>query len=146
VQQEIDVKHILDEAGGYKPEAYRFIRDGLAHTVQLVHGREADEEIYVFDEDDESRHISGQQLCLGLRDFAIRQYGLLARMVLNKWGIRRTEDFGRIVFAMVDAGLMRKTEEDTIHDFENVFEFEEEFRSPGDLLHERRRADANARG
>ncbi|QOI99515.1 MAG: hypothetical protein HRU70_03070 [Phycisphaeraceae bacterium] len=113
---------IREKAGPYPPQAYQFVREGLAHTVRMIHGERADE-----GGEDESRHVSGQQLCLGLKDFAVRQYGLLARGVLGRWGIRKTEDFGRIVFAMVDAGFMRKTDDDTIEDFQGVFEFDEAF-------------------
>lgn len=115
-----DWKAIRAKAGPFPDQAYQFVREGLAHTVKVVHGDKADAE-------DESRHVSGQQLCLGLRDFALKQYGLLARTVLERWGVRRTEDFGRIVFAMVEAGWMRKTDEDSLEDFQDVFDFEEAF-------------------
>lgn len=118
---------ILHRAGGYSPQAFRFIRDGLSHTVRLVHGEEAAEATP--SPDDESRHVSGQQLCIGLRDYAVLRYGLLAKLVLNRWGITRTEDFGKIVFALIDAGLMRKTEDDSLEDFVEVFDFDEEFGS-----------------
>ena len=121
----IDLKAILDSAGGYSPRAYEFLRDGLAHAVRSVHGDDAADSPPL--DDDESRHVSGQQLCLALRDYAIDRYGLLARSVLSRWNIHRTDDFGNIVFAMVDAGLMRKTDDDTIEDFQGVFDFEEEF-------------------
>ncbi len=75
----------------------------------------------------EHRHITGQQLCLGLRDFALRQYGLLARTVLTRWGIHRTEDFGTIVYALIDAGQLRRSREDAIEDFANVYDFDEAF-------------------
>lgn len=110
-------------AGGFPPEAFQFVRDGLAHTVRMTHGDGAAEP------GDESRHVNGQQLCLGLKDYAVRRYGLLARTVLSRWGIQRTDDFGRIVFAMIEAGLMRKTAEDTLEDFCGVFEFDEAFGS-----------------
>jgi uncharacterized repeat protein (TIGR04138 family) len=71
--------------------------------------------------------VSGQQLCLGLRDFAVEQYGLLARAVLRSWGVTRCDDFGRIVFAMVEAGLMQKTQDDDLTDFEGVYDFAEAF-------------------
>ena len=125
--QMIDLKAILEGAGGYSPRAYEFLRDGLAHAVRSVHGDEAASTPPT--DDDESRHVSGQQLCLALRDYAIERYGLMARMVLSRWNIHKTDDFGKIVFAMVDAGLMRKTDEDTLEDFQGVFDFEEEFGS-----------------
>ena len=120
-----DWKLLREKAGPFPPQAYQFVREGLAHTVKMVHGEGAGRT-----EDDESRHVSGQQLCLGLRDYAIKQFGLLARTVLRNWSIQGTDDFGRIVFAMIDAGLMRKTDEDSLEDFQAVFDFDEAF---GDL-------------
>jgi len=114
-------------AGRYPPAAFSFVLEGLRHTVRSI--RKADAADPKSAEGD-SRHISGQELCLGLRDFAIDQYGLLAKAVLVTYGITRTEDFGRIVFILVEAGLMRKTEEDHIEDFEHVFDFDESFTSP----------------
>jgi len=64
---------------------------------------------------------------MGLRDYAKREYGLLARSVLARWRIHRSEDFGRIVFAMVDGGLMHKTADDTLDDFMDVFKFDDAF-------------------
>lgn len=122
---EFDLKAIMERAGGFSPNAYKFIRDGLGHTVGLIHGPDALEAPP--SPEDESRHVTGQQLCLGLRDYAISRYGVLAKTVLNHWGLRTTEDFGKIVFALVEAGLMRKTDEDTLEDFQGVYDFDEEF-------------------
>ncbi|MFI4898048.1 MAG: Minf_1886 family protein [Phycisphaerales bacterium JB059] len=130
MSQEIDLKQIMQDAGGYSPESYRFIRDGLAHTVRIVHGDAALNAPPTSDDEEDSRHVSGEQLCDGLRDFGIKQYGLLARTVLSRWGIRSTEDFGKIIFAMVDAGLMRTTEDDRLEDFIDVYDFEDAFREP----------------
>lgn len=109
------------EATGFPPQAFNFVREGLEHTVKLVHAS-ADAR-----GDDESRHVSGQQLCMGLKSYAIKQYGLLARTVLRSWNIHTTADFGKIVFAMIEAEMMRKTEEDQLEDFVGVFEFDEAF-------------------
>lgn len=114
--------------GSFPVHAFSFVREGLAHTVKIVHGEDAAEAM--LPPDDESRHVSGQQLCLGLRDYANRRYGLLARTVLRRWGVERTEDFGRIVFSMIELGWMRKTDEDTLEDFRDVYDFDEAF---GDL-------------
>ncbi len=122
----LDWKSMRDRAGPFPPEAFQFVREGLAHTVETTHGAHAIGPL----DDDESRHVSGQQLCLGIRDYAIEQFGDLAGTVLRHWGIRKTEDFGKIVFAMVDAGLMRTTEDDSIEDFRDVFDFDEAFASP----------------
>jgi uncharacterized repeat protein (TIGR04138 family) len=122
---DFDIPSIMQRAGGFSPHAFQFIRDGLSHTVSMVYGE--DMASAVLDEEDESRHVSGRDLCLGLRDYAIRRYGLLAKTVLNHWGVTQTEDFGKIVFALVEAGLLRKTDEDSMDDFRGVFDFDEEF-------------------
>ena len=116
-QIKIDWTSIRREAP-FPQEAFQFVREGLAHTVQTFHGDGVSTT---------ERHVSGPQLCIGLRDYAIQTYGMLARTVLSRWGIKSTVDFGRIVFAMIEAGLMRKSEEDTIEDFQNVYDFEEAF-------------------
>ncbi len=113
---------IRKHAGPYPPEAFAFVQEGLRATVERIEERKGR-----VPELEADRHISGRQLCIGLRDFAIDQFGLLARTVLEHWRIRRTEDFGRIVFALVDAGLMRKTDSDSIDDFATVYDFDEVF-------------------
>ena len=113
----------------YPIDAFLFVQRGLDFTVRREHGELPDS----YDpEDDEqpSRHVTGRILCQGLRDFALEQYGLLAGTVLRRWRITRCEDFGQIVFAMVDAGMMHKTEEDSIEDFRDVFNFREAFGFP----------------
>jgi uncharacterized repeat protein (TIGR04138 family) len=72
-------------------------------------------------------HVDGHDLCWGLRDLAIDQWGLLAPVVLRHWGIRSTKDFGRMVFALVDHGVLQKQPEDDISDFDNVYDFETAF-------------------
>jgi len=73
------------------------------------------------------RHISGPELCRGLRTLATARFGPMAKEVLNFWGVRSTEDFGNIVFNLVDAGLLLKTEHDRIEDFIEVYDFGEAF-------------------
>ncbi len=119
-QQQHDWRKILESAGPYPIEAFSFVREGLSYTAEHLHGDP--ESLPELD-----RHVSGQQLCLGLRDFAITRYGLLAPAVLEHWNINRTDDFGRIVFAMIESGLMSKTSRDTMEDFRAVFDFGEVF-------------------
>jgi len=147
------VKNLFEIAkdSGYPIDAFLFVQRGLDHTVRWLHGEEEPVELDVInnedDEDTQSRHVSGQQLCLGLREFAVTQYGLMARTVLKRWNIRSSRDFGAIVFHMVEAGLMHKTDEDSIQDFINVFRFEEAFPSklslePGKSLKDKTKAKA----
>ncbi len=127
---QIDLKEIMDQAGGYSPACFGFIRDGLAHTVEMVHGNPADQTMLELGLSEDSRHVCGRELCIGLKDYAIDRYGMLAKSVLNRWGIHYTRDFGNIIFAMVDAGLMRTTDEDCIEDFDAVYEFDDVFADP----------------
>ena len=100
----------------YPIDAYQFVRRGLEYTVQNIH-----EHPELLDE--EERHVDGGQLTFGLIDYAVSQYGKLARMVLKRWNITRSEDFGQIVFAMVNGGIMQATENDSIDDFNQVIDF-----------------------
>lgn len=118
--KEVDWKRVAEISGPYPVEAFHFVREGLSYAAHRVH----DDMDNLAEQD---RHISGQQLCLGLRDYAIERWGLLAPAVLEHWHIRRTDDFGRIVFAMVEHGVLSKTEEDTLEDFRAVFDFDEAF-------------------
>ena len=129
MSSEIDIlwSRLREHAGPYPPQAFIFVQEGLRHTCDRIHAIEGDGPI------DGPRHVTGQELCIGLRDYAHQQYGLLALTVLNSWNIRRTEDFGKIVFAMIEAGLLRKTEQDSIADFQNVYDFMEVFGSAPEL-------------
>jgi uncharacterized repeat protein (TIGR04138 family) len=113
------LEDIVEEVGLYPIEAYEFVHNGLGYTVNKLHGNKKDPKA--------SRHVSGRDLCDGLREYALAKWGLMARTVLGRWNIRKTYDFGRIVFAMVDNGLMQKTDDDTIEDFRNVYDFKTAF-------------------
>jgi uncharacterized repeat protein (TIGR04138 family) len=104
----------------YSLEAYEFVFSALAHTQRLL-GRPATLEPGREDEN----HVSGPQLLDGARDLALREFGLMARVVFSFWGINRTADFGEIVFNLIAAGLMSKTERDDRRDFHDVFDLDE---------------------
>ncbi len=78
----------------------------------------------------EVRHVSGQELLAGIRSYALEQFGPMAQMVLNEWGIQNCEDFGELVFNMVETNLLAKTTEDSREDFKNGYDFFEAFRRP----------------
>ncbi|HEY1628329.1 MAG TPA: Minf_1886 family protein [Tepidisphaeraceae bacterium] len=111
--------HLVEQMDCYPLEAFHFVQQGLSYSVEKFHGGVTDPKA--------RRHISGQQLCEGLREFALMKWGLLARTVLRRWEINNTFDFGRIVFAMVDNGLMQKTDEDNVEDFRDVYDFKSAF-------------------
>lgn len=103
----------------YAPEAFLFLHDGLMSTLKQVQEKEK-----------KPRQITGAELSEGLRKHALDQFGPLALTVLNRWGLRTTRDFGEIVFLLLDAGLLGKTEEDKIEDFDGLYDFETAFRAP----------------
>ena len=109
----------------YPIGAFVFVHNGLDYTVRHIHGTAEQE---TTDEARrKSRHITGQQLCRGLRDYAIDQYGLMARNVLKHWSIHSCNDFGQIVFTLIEAELMAKNEDDRMEDFNDAFDFSEAF-------------------
>jgi uncharacterized repeat protein (TIGR04138 family) len=74
------------------------------------------------------RHLNGGELAWACRDFGLEQFGLLASTVLGYWGISTTEDFGRIVFTLIDVGLLARQDSDRLEDFDAVYDFAEVFR------------------
>jgi len=122
-EPEKSMEEVIREDGRYPPEAFGFLHDGLNRAVKEVYGDEARSE--------GQRHVSGPQLCLSLRDLAIERWGLMAQAVLNRWNIRETVDFGNMVYLLVENKFMRKTDEDSLEDFRDVYDFNEAFGDAG---------------
>lgn len=93
-------------------QAYLFLLSSLQRVIREM---------------EKPRHISGPELAAGARTLALERFGLLARTVLEHWGIHSTEDLGEIVFALVEAGILVAEPGDRIEDFRGLFEFEEAF-------------------
>lgn len=103
----------LEQNGSpYHERAYLFVLAGLEYLQSRL---------------SERRHVTGAEVTHACRDFALEQYGLIAREVLEHWGIRETADFGRIVYALVEVGLLVTQPGDRIEDFQDVFSFERAF-------------------
>ncbi|HZT79180.1 MAG TPA: Minf_1886 family protein [Gemmataceae bacterium] len=106
----------------YAYEAYEFVFAALDHTLARMEEAEGRSEGR---EPGQGRHVSGQELLDGIRDLALREFGLMARTVFRLWGVERTDDFGEIVFQLVDAHLLSVTEQDSREDFHNVYDLDE---------------------
>lgn len=106
------LEHLRDRNPRFHGKAYVFLLSSLHAVLEKM---------------DEPRHISGRELAQGVRDLALARYGLMARTVLEHWGIHSTDDLGEIVFAMVDCGVLTKREEDRLEDFRGLYDFEEVF-------------------
>jgi uncharacterized repeat protein (TIGR04138 family) len=75
----------------------------------------------------ERRHIAGRELARACGDLALERYGVLARLVLEHWGVRQTSDIGDMVFTLVDLGLLISQPTDTREEFADVFDFDQAF-------------------
>lgn len=122
--QEVSFEEALDLIQARDPrytrDAYLFVREALDYTQKRV-GKENRGRV---------RHVSGQELLDGIREYALTQFGPMTTMVLDEWGIRGCSDFGEIVFNMVEIGLLAKTEKDSRADFEGGYDFFDAFRKP----------------
>ena len=115
-----EIENLAEHDGRYKRDAYLFVYDALEYTAQKL-GRDKDALA------EEKRHISGRDLLFGISEYSADQFGPLTCSVFAYWGIEQTRDFGEIVFNLVGAKLLRKTDEDRIEDFVDVYDFAEEF-------------------
>lgn len=109
------IEEVADAVGVYPVEAYAFVQEGLKFTVARLHGAGRPGK--------GKGHVTGPQLAEGLREYAHVQWGLMASAVLRSWNVTTTYDFGRIVFSLIDGGILHKTDEDSIDDFRNVYDF-----------------------
>lgn len=114
------LEQIVAKDPRYTRDTYLFVREALDFSQKNV-AKEAKGQM---------RHITGQELLGGIRDFALQQFGPMAMLVLEEWGVKRCEDFGEIVFNMVEANLLAKTETDSREDFKGGYDFFETFRKP----------------
>lgn len=103
--------------------AYTFVRDGLEFAVKELKKRDAARARV-------SRHVTGRELAEGLRDYALEQYGPLAKTVLNAWGLHETIHFGDIVYNLIEYNIFSKTDSDRREDFADVYAFDEAFEVP----------------
>jgi len=114
------VEQILGTDARFQRDAYTFVREALDFTQKLI-SKENKGAV---------RHVTGQELLDGIRQYSLIQFGPMTMTVLEEWGINHSKDFGDIVFNMVEIGLLAKTEKDTRDDFQTGYDFTEVFRKP----------------
>ncbi|EEF58626.1 Minf_1886 family protein [Pedosphaera parvula] len=115
------LEQILLKDKRYHRDAYVFLREALDYTQKLVTKGTSKGSI---------RHVSGQELLAGIRDYALEQFGPMAITVLEEWGIKSCQEFGEMVFIMVENSLLAKTDQDSRADFEGGYDFHEAFTKP----------------
>ena len=114
------VEQILANDTRFQRDAYTFVREALDFTQKLI-SKENRGTV---------RHVTGQELLDGIRQYSLTQFGPMTMTVLEEWGIHSSKDFGDIVFNMVEIGLLAKTEKDTREDFQTGYAFTDAFQKP----------------
>jgi len=126
------IEEIVLKDPRFDRDAYLFVREGLDFTVQMLKKNPQGPPAH--------RHVTGQELLDGLRRHALEQFGPMSKTVLEEWGIKQCEDFGEIVFNMVERGILGKTERDSRDDFKGGYSFDEAFVKPYRPAHRRARS------
>ncbi|RIK82097.1 MAG: hypothetical protein DCC68_07140 [Planctomycetota bacterium] len=119
------IARLVREDPRYRAEAYYFVFESLGYAQRALGmggGKRASRS-----REEADRHLTGQQLCEAIRQYALDQFGYMAKCVLNSWGVRTTGDFGEIVFNLIRVEQMRKTPQDKREDFDDNFDFDEAF-------------------
>jgi uncharacterized repeat protein (TIGR04138 family) len=114
------LESIVASDSRYHRDAYVFLRDSLDFTTKQqkkIKGTTV-------------RHVAGPELLEGVRQYALKEFGPMAVTVFSYWGIRSSEDIGHMVFNLIGAGIFGKTDEDSLEDFKNVYDFDDAFVKP----------------
>lgn len=106
------INRIIEVDPRYREEAYEFVLKAVEKTIAELPS---------------PRHVSAWELLEGIKEFAIEKFGPMAKEVFNYWGVRTTDDFGFIVYNLIEYDLLRKSEEDRLEDFFGVYDFEDVF-------------------
>ena len=118
------VNLIVKEDDRYAKESYSFLKEALDFTMDKERKRKG--KIVSKNQ----RHVTGQELLEGVREYALDQFGPMALTVLTSWGLSRCEDIGEMVFNLIEYGVFSKNEDDTREDFASIYSFEDAFERP----------------
>lgn len=104
----------------YAPDAYHFLRDALDVTIKTMQqGRKSAVE-----------HVSGPELCEGVRTYALQQFGPMVPTIFEAWGLGTTRDIGEMVFNLIRTRAFSRSDSDKVEDFENIYSFADAFQKP----------------
>jgi uncharacterized repeat protein (TIGR04138 family) len=116
---EAALNQIIAREPRFDRAAYHFLREALDFTLKERKKATG-----------QAGHVSGPQLLDGIRRYALKQFGPMVPTVFGHWGLKATEDFGRMVFSLVEAEIFSKTEEDSLEDFKSAYTFHDAFVAP----------------
>lgn len=114
MKQDVDtiIEYICQEDLRYHPDAYDFVLEALSFTQKKFR---------------RLKHVTGKELLEGIKEFVMHRFGPMGFSVLKHWGVHSTQDFGHIVFNLVDKKLLTKTDDDRFDDFKDVYDFDHIF-------------------
>ena len=124
------IMDLLHNDHRYHLDAYQFVREALAYAQKVMKMPATNDQGA---EEKQDHHLTGQQLCHAIKEYALEQYGFMAKTVLNSWGIFNTGDFGEIVYNLIRVKEMRKSKSDRREDFDNQYVFDEAFQPKFEL-------------
>ena len=101
------VRELVKYEPAYRADAYSFVAEAVTFNVSKLPAH---------------RHVSALELLNGASEFAFRQYGAVARQVLNSFGIYNASDVGRLVYLLIGAELLSASDDDDPEDFNIDFE------------------------
>jgi uncharacterized repeat protein (TIGR04138 family) len=114
------LQEIIKKDDRFSIHAYQFIFEALDFTASNL-GKKYNSS------KEEERHVTGQELSEGIKQYALKKFGYMTKKIFEQWGITKSKDFGEIVFNLVKSGLMGKTESDSVEDFDNLYDFKVEY-------------------
>ncbi len=112
------MEEVIVADGRYPIEAFSLLHEGLNRAVQDKHGEKAGTT---------GAHVSGADICHAIRALANERWGMMTKTVLKKWNIHETMDFGNMVYLMIEHDFLRRTDEDSLEDFRDVYDFDTAF-------------------
>ena len=114
MNQELDniIENVCERDKRYKSDAYVFVLEALNFTQKKFR---------------RLKHVTGEELLSGIRELLLEKFGPMTLSVLRHWGVKKTEDFGNIVFNLVSNKVLSRTEEDTVESFKDGYDFKEAF-------------------
>lgn len=120
MQFEQSVVSILKRDKRFDPHAYFFLKDALDFTLKRIAESNGGQ----------ARHVSGPELLVGCRDYALEQFGPMASTLMNEWSIRKCQDLGDMVFHLIEEQVFGKQDSDKKEDFSEVFDFQASLITP----------------
>lgn len=114
------VSRIVQKDSRFAERAYFFLKDALDFTMQRIEEQE----------DGRQRHVSGQELLEGFRDYALVQFGPMASTVMKEWGVKNGKNVGEMVFLLIEEDIFSKQPDDSLDDFNGWMSFRKAFEEP----------------